>query len=178
MEEGPLLATQYIQNIKTPGIINSLSRGPDCISVHCTVYSVQCSVFIAVYSVPFASLNRYFGIYCTVYSVQYKVYTVQCTIYSLQYARYTEHCKKFIGHCTLYTIHCTLYTIDCTPQTVHRTLYNVRCSLHTAHGSLYKCTMYAYISAHFKRVKGLLATGFVYHFCNHIRISRTHFLRN
>ena len=85
-------------------------------TVHCTVCSVQCILYIVqrkrtLHSVQFTL----YSVQRTVYVIQYTMYIVQCTAYSVRYTLYTEHCTLYIVYYTVYRVNVrhkrTLHTV-------------------------------------------------------------------
>ena len=58
-------------------------------------------------------LAQIWGRHCTVYSVQRTVYSEHCKVYSVQCTVYSEHCKVYSVQCTVNTVQCTVYTVHC-----------------------------------------------------------------
>ena len=60
-----------------------------------------------------------FDVHCTLYSVQCTVYSVHCTLCIVQCTLYTVQCKMCNVHCTLYIVHYTLFSVQCTVYIAH-----------------------------------------------------------
>ena len=84
-------------------------HGPLSLTIQCTVYNVQCTMY---------------SVQCTVYNVQCTMYSVQCTVYNVQ--------------CTMYSVQCTVYNVQCTMYSVQCTVYNVQCTMYSVQCILYK----------------------------------------
>ena len=54
------------------------------------------------------------NVHCTMYTVQCTLYNVHCTMYTVQCTLYNVHCTMYTVQCTLYNVHCTMYTVQCT----------------------------------------------------------------
>ena len=111
--------------------------------VHCTVYTVPCTLYrvhCTVYTVP----CTLYHVHCTMYTVPCTLHHVHCTMYTVPCTLHHVHCTMYTVPCTLYHVHCTMYTVPCTPYHVHCTMYTVPCTLHHVHCTMYTvpCTLY------------------------------------
>ena len=73
---------------------------------------------------------RHVSVQCTVYNVQCTMYSVQCTVYNVQCTMYSIQCTVYSVHCTLYSVQCTLYSVQCTVYNVQCIMYSVQCTVY------------------------------------------------
>ena len=78
---------------------------PSLSIVHCTLYSVQCTV--VYYSHECGCVNIDIPTLSNVYCTQYRIrmYTVLCTVY-------TVYCIMYSVQCIMYSVQCIMYSVQ------------------------------------------------------------------